>query len=81
MGESHRMGSDDDFQIRQVLPVGTQFCCWAHWALFFIVNKCIIVNKIHLYIHPTLFCGSQEGDGHLSPLSNCFSLLFHMFRE
>jgi len=39
MGGSRRMGSDDDFQIRQVVPVGARFCCWARWALFFIVNK------------------------------------------
>ena len=43
----HRMGSDDNFQIGQVLPVR---------ARFFIVNKCIIVNKIHLHTsHPILW--------------------------
>ena len=49
MGGLHRKGSDDNFRIRQVLPVGARLCCWARWALFFIVNKCIIVNKIHLH--------------------------------
>ena len=45
-----RMGSDDNFQIRQVLPVRAQF------LLLGSVNRCII----SIYIHPTLFCGSQE---------------------
>ena len=39
MGGCGRMGSDDNFQIRQVLPVGGQFCCWACWALFFTVKR------------------------------------------
>jgi hypothetical protein len=33
----HRMGSDDDFPIRQALSVriaGAQFWCWARWARF-----------------------------------------------
>jgi hypothetical protein len=30
-----RLGSDDDFQIRQVLLVRARFCCWARWARFF----------------------------------------------
>jgi len=33
----HRMGLDDDFPIRQVLPVGARFCFWARWARVFTV--------------------------------------------
>jgi hypothetical protein len=55
MGGSRRMGSDDDFQIRQVLLVGARFCCWARWALFFIVHKCIIVNKNVYYSRYNVF--------------------------
>jgi len=59
------MGSDDDFQIRQVLPIGARFYYWARWARFFIVNKCIIVNKMHLYTsHPILWLtGAGNGLG------------------
>jgi hypothetical protein len=50
------MGLDDDFRIRQVLPAG---------AWFFIVNKCITVNKIHLHTsHPILWLtGGGNGLG------------------
>jgi len=37
----HRMGLDDDFPIRQVLPVGfaqARFHSWARWARFFILK-------------------------------------------
>jgi len=38
-----RMGSRSlAFQIRQLVPFGlgqAQFCCWAHWAQFFVVEK------------------------------------------
>ena len=44
MGGSRRMGSDDDFRIRQVLPVGARFCCWARWAWFFGVESMSITN-------------------------------------
>jgi len=27
------------FQIRQAVPVGAQFCCWAHWAWFTIAKN------------------------------------------
>ena len=30
-----RRGLDDDFQIRQVLPVRARFCFWARWARVF----------------------------------------------
>jgi len=45
-----RMGLDDDFPIRQVLPVGARFCFWARWAwvLNFHSKKiCIIVNTVY----------------------------------
>jgi hypothetical protein len=34
MGGWRRMGSDDDFRIRQALPAGARFWCWARWAQF-----------------------------------------------
>jgi hypothetical protein len=34
MGRCGRMGLDDDFRIRQVLPVGARFRCWARWARY-----------------------------------------------
>jgi hypothetical protein len=34
MGGCVRMNLDDDFQIRQALPVGARFWCWARWAQF-----------------------------------------------
>ena len=37
-----RMGLDDDFPIRQVLPVGAQFCFWAHWAWVFTPKKYVL---------------------------------------
>jgi len=30
----HRAGLDDAFLIKQVLPFGAQFWCWAPWARF-----------------------------------------------
>ena len=36
MGGWQRLGSDDDFRIRQVLLVRARFCCWAP---FFIAKK------------------------------------------
>ena len=35
MGGWHRLGSDDDFRIRQELLVRARFYCWARWARFF----------------------------------------------
>ena len=47
MGGSHRMGSDHDFQIRQVLPVGARFCFWACWPQVFTVKSmCYILIAI-----------------------------------
>ena len=34
MGGCVRMNSDDDFPIRQALPGGARFWCWARWAQF-----------------------------------------------
>jgi hypothetical protein len=46
-----RLGSDDDFPIRQGLPVGARFWCWAHWAQFFItIYICILVDTVHLHV-------------------------------
>ena len=42
-----RIGSDDDFQIRQVFPVGlarARFCSWARWARFFIFRNMYITS-------------------------------------
>ena len=50
MGGWHRLASDDDFQIRQVLLVRARFCSWARWARFFMAKKSIIGNTIHLYL-------------------------------
>ena len=58
-----RMGSDDDFQIRQVLPAGGRFCCWAPWARFFTVKECIIVNKIHLHTSHLILWLTGAGNG------------------
>ena len=46
-------------------PVGVRFYYWARWARFFIINKCIIVNKMHLYTsHPILWLtGAGNGLG------------------
>ena len=71
-----RMGSDDHFRIRQVLPAR---------ARFFIVNRCIVVNKIHLNTsHPILWLtgGGNGFPSHtiLSRIILITSVLFHMFR-
>ena len=34
MGGWHRIGLDDAFLIKQALPFGARFWCWAHWAQF-----------------------------------------------
>ena len=47
MGGWRRMGSDDDFRIRQVLPVGARFCFWARWPRVFTVKtRCYILIAI-----------------------------------
>ena len=41
------MGSDDDFRIRQVLPVGARFCFWAYWPwVFTLKTMCYILIAI-----------------------------------
>jgi hypothetical protein len=47
------MGSDDDFSIRQELPIGLpwgQFCSWARCGWFFTVKICIIVDMVYLHV-------------------------------
>jgi len=44
----HRMGLDDTFLIKQVLPFGARFWSWARWARFSIEY---FVNYI-IYIYP-----------------------------
>jgi hypothetical protein len=39
-----RAGLDDAFPIRQALPVGVRFWCWARWARFSIEKLYIIVD-------------------------------------
>jgi hypothetical protein len=34
MDGRHRAGLDDAFLIKQVLPFGVRFWCWAPWAQF-----------------------------------------------
>ena len=45
MGGCGGMGSDDDFLIRQVLQIGSWFCCWAQLS----IERIIWVTC--LYIH------------------------------
>ena len=49
-----RMGSDDDIPIRQVLPIGTQFCLWA-W--FSIGKNCVLQ---YIYMNYTSFYSSRD---------------------
>jgi len=62
MGGCGRMGSDDDFPIRQVLPIGTRFCCWTRWASVFSAKK-MYYNRYSKfsYIHLVL-CGFRGGE-------------------
>ena len=51
MGGWYRMGLDDDFQIRQAIPVWlvrAQFCSGARWARFSTEKKSVIVYIVHL---------------------------------
>ena len=50
-----RIGLDDAFPIRQVLPVGVRFWCWARWARFFI--------EIIVYYSGSRQAGMGEGSG------------------
>jgi len=55
MGGSHRMGSDDAFRIRQVLPVEAGFCCWAR---VFTAKSMFYISIAILALH-----NSQRGRG------------------
>ena len=59
-----RMGLDDAFPIRQVLPVGARarFWCWAHWAGFFIVKN-VYFTRYNAYIFIKLFYVGLRGNG------------------
>jgi hypothetical protein len=59
MGGWRRAGLDDAFPIRQALPVGARFWCWARWARISI-EKCVYYSG---YIYP------REGLG--PPLELC----------
>jgi hypothetical protein len=53
MGGCVRMNSDDDFPIRQALPVGARFWCWARISIEIIVyysryNTFILVTHISM---------------------------------
>ena len=51
------MALDDDFPIRQVLSIGTRFCCWAHWPQF-------SMGRIVYYMNYMLFYNSRDlGNG------------------
>jgi len=58
MGGSHRMGSDDAFRIRQVLPVEAGFCCWARWARVFTAKSMFYISIAILALS-----NSQRGRG------------------
>ena len=46
----HRLGSDDDFRIRQVLLVRARFCCCARWA-WFSKFKNIYITSYSIFTH------------------------------
>ena len=48
MGGWHRIGLDDDLPIRQALPVGVWFGCWARWARFSI-ERFVQYNRCHKF--------------------------------
>jgi len=57
----HRMGLDDDFPIRQVLPVGPArawFSSWARWAWFFIA-KIMYCSKYNTFTSILAFSVAQ----------------------
>ena len=56
----HRMGLDDDFPIRQVLPVGAQFCFWACWAQRFSQQKNMYYSKYSILIAILALPNSQR---------------------
>ena len=58
LGGSRKIGSDDAFRIRQVLPVEAGFGCWARWARVF-------TAKSMFYISITILAlsNSQRGQG------------------
>ena len=63
MGGCGRMGSDDDFPIRQVLPIGSRFCCWAHWVRFFIFQN-MYITSYNIFSHNISFInigGCRDG--------------------
>ena len=56
-----RMGSDDNFPIRQVLPIGTRFCCWAHWAWVFSAKLSNTVDTVNFYAYHHFFMAQGKG--------------------
>ena len=42
MGGWHRMGLDNNFPIREVLPVEAHFYFWAHWPQVFTAKKYVL---------------------------------------
>ena len=48
------------FQIRQALPGWAQFCCWAHWGWFFILELLHLSNYNVLY-HFLCIQGGKNG--------------------
>jgi hypothetical protein len=55
------MGLDDVLFIAHV--INPSACRWARWARFLIVNKCIIVNKIHLHTSHLILWLTGGGNG------------------
>ena len=56
------MNSDDDFPIRQALPVGARFWCWACWARISI-EIIVYYSRYNTFILVTHISMAQRG-GH-----------------
>ena len=78
MGGWHRISSDDDFQIRQVLPVGAQFCFWARWPWVFAVKSIYYILIATLAFSNTEEPGRGGWSNDVVILSYCTSQVSHI---
>jgi hypothetical protein len=70
-----RIGLDDDFPIRQALPVGVRFWCWARWARFS-MEKIVYYNRYNKFT-PIPIAAERCGSVPLNYLRYKFKASFH----
>ena len=76
MGGWRRMGSDNDFRIRQVLPVQARFCFWARWPRAFTVKSMCYISIAILALSEEPGRGGWSDD--VVILSYCTSQVPHI---